>query len=311
MNQNAAVNAHTHIAEKAAGPEPAGPADHQKFARGCFRKGRIRPGKAGGTQERGEQLSLPEHIQALLQLVDDQPIGLIDFLFLQEARFHIALKGQRPNPDGGTFLTAGISLHQRPFLSPLQHVHALAGTGDHAGILLTGGRGLLPDPDLLPLGALQHGDRLRKHPPDGLLVHAAHLQIPEAIRVIAAVPVDFIGGEILHICCQQGFSRFRQIDFLHNLRYGKILRQAGNGYEQTQCRQQRQSLPHRGSLLQIQMDQTELFHALRFSPAGIDRLLMAGGILADFLHLLLRPREVETAVSGKIVIRNMLGAVRR
>ena len=105
--------------------------------------------------------------------------------------------------DGGTFLGGGIGFDQGPVAFLPQDMDRLAGAGDDADVVFTLFIRLRQDTDLFPLLSLNDGDGLGQDFPDGRLIHAAHLQVPEADVVIALNGAVLVGRMIKDVGGEQ------------------------------------------------------------------------------------------------------------
>ena len=79
MNPDAFVDAHPISDQVVIGPEMIYPADNEELSGRCLQGGSILCGKTGGDRKGREELSFPEYIHFLQELVDHQTIGPVDF----------------------------------------------------------------------------------------------------------------------------------------------------------------------------------------------------------------------------------------
>ena len=157
-----------------------------------------------------------EDRQALLELIDDEAVMLINLDLLQAFGFDPALELFGENLDGGILLGGGVGLNEGPVPLLIQDVDRLAGAGDDADIVGTLLIRLREDADLFPLLALDNGDRGGKDFPDGFLIRGAHFQVPETVFVAAVVRAEVGGGHIEGVCRQEGIRRGKvDILFFH------------------------------------------------------------------------------------------------
>ena len=168
-------------------------------------------GKTCGAQKGAEELSLFKNIQALLELIDDQAVGLVNLLLLQAAGFDPTLELLGKNLDGRSFFRGGIGFDQGPVSFLAQHMNGLAGAGHNADII---GAFLIrfgQNTHLFPLLACQDGHRLGEHLPDIGFIHMAHFQVPEARIVIALNGAVLIGRMVEDIGGEKGIPLFRDL----------------------------------------------------------------------------------------------------
>ena len=185
MNHNAAVDPQSLVAVEAPGPECPDPADDGIFPRGGLVEGGVLPREPRGAQQRGVQMSFLVYIQSLLQLVDDNPVGIVHRQFLQQLRLHVSLEPGGPDFNLGALLRRGVGFDQRPVPFLAQDVNPLAGAGHDPDVILAVFLRPGADTDLIPLLPIQHVDGLGQHLPDDVLVHLPFRHLPEAEIVLA------------------------------------------------------------------------------------------------------------------------------
>ena len=173
MQQVAAVEADRLVAPEVARPEAARRAAQQEFAGGRLVVILVGArGRAGGDEQRREQLAL---------LVEVEPLG---HLVHDDAVFLIRRDGFEPpgtHPAGFQLVAVVIGLDQRPAVLLVEHAHGDRFAVEEAPVRVRRlARAVRPvgEVDLLVAADVEHGDIRRQPRPGGLLVERIKLSKP-------------------------------------------------------------------------------------------------------------------------------------